>query len=55
MIGDKILIIDLDDSVGDKVKLGSDNILKVIGKRMVNIRTKQGKKRHIPNVYYAQV
>jgi hypothetical protein len=37
MAGDRSLIADMDDSVRTEVKLGSDNILKVTGKGMVNI------------------
>jgi hypothetical protein len=37
MTGDTSLIADMDDSVRTEVKLGSDNILKVTGKGMVNI------------------
>jgi hypothetical protein len=37
-----------------EVKLGSDNILKFMGKGMINIQTKQGHKRQIiTDVYYA--
>jgi hypothetical protein len=42
MIGDKSLIANLDDLVRSEVKLGSCNIIKVMGKGMVNIQTKQG-------------
>ena len=53
MMGNKGLITNLDDSVKIEVKFGTDNVIKVIGKGMVNILTKQKQKRHIPDVYYA--
>jgi len=46
-------ITNLDESVRTEVKLGTKNVIKVIGKGMVNILTKQGPKRHIPYVYHA--
>jgi hypothetical protein len=53
MKGNTIIITNLDDSVRNKVKLGTYNIVNVIEKRMVDILTKQSQKRHIPHVYYA--
>jgi hypothetical protein len=52
MKGNIILIVNLDDSVRNKVKLGTYNIVNVIEKRMVDILTKKGQKIHIPHVYY---
>ena len=53
MTRNRDLITNLDDSVNTEVKLGTCNVIKVMGKGIVNILTKQGQKRHIPNVYYS--
>ena len=53
MTGDKSLVADLDESVKTKVKLGTDNIVSVVGKGVVNILTKQGQQRSITDVLYA--
>ena len=53
MTRNRNLITNLNDSVNTEVKLGIDNVVKVMGKGIVNILTKQGQKRHILEVYYA--
>jgi hypothetical protein len=45
MIGNRILIAKLDDSVGTKVKFAIENIVNVMGKGMVNILTKKRPKK----------
>ena len=47
------MIANLDDSIKNEVKLGTNNVIKVMVKGMVNILTKQGQERNIPYVYYA--
>jgi hypothetical protein len=51
MTGNKGLFEDLDTPVKAKIKLGNDNIVEVMGKRAINVITKNGKK-NILDVYF---
>jgi hypothetical protein len=53
MTGDRGLIEDLDESVRTEVKVGTDEVVPVLGKGVVNILTKQGQQKTISDVYYA--
>jgi hypothetical protein len=46
------LFSSLDESVQNKVTLGTDIQVIVLGKGSINILTKQGEQKVIPNVYY---
>ena len=52
MIGNKNLVANLDQSVKTEVKLDTDKIIDVHGKRVIKILTKQGESRTISEVYY---
>lgn len=52
MIGNRELFSNLDDSVEFEIKLENDTVVFVMGKGVINVLTKNGKKRFIPDVYY---
>ena len=52
MIGNKNLVANLDASVKTEVKLGTDKIVDVDGKGVINILTKQGEPKTKSEVYY---
>ena len=53
MIGNKSLILNLDELVKIEVKLGTNHLVRVVGKGVVNILAKQGQWKSIANVFYS--
>ena len=52
MSGNKDMFANIDESVQSEIKLGDDKKVVVMGKGSIKFETKQGEKKHIPNVYY---
>ena len=52
MTRNKDLFTSLGDSIKSEVKLGNDSKVSVIGKGVINVLTKNGGKRYIPDVYF---
>eukprot|EP01018_Ginkgo_biloba_P008407 Gb_25819 [translate_table: standard] len=52
MSGNKDMFASIDESVESEVKLGDNTKAIAMGKGSINIKTKQGEKKHIPDVYY---
>eukprot|EP01018_Ginkgo_biloba_P021449 Gb_26759 [translate_table: standard] len=53
MTGNKKLFSKLDESVQSQVKLGDKTKVPVMGKGIISIKTKQGEKKSISDVYFA--
>ena len=54
MTGNLILFSSLDNSVKTDVTLGNNVQVTVLGKGMVDILTKQGESKYIPDIYHVE-